>query len=506
MTDVADRQRPDADAATERREEDKRLVIAFKQGDSAAYDHIYRRYVARVNGICRRMLIDPNDVQEASQEVFLRVYQALGRFNGRYEMGAWIARIATNVCLDHLRAKKRRPQDFAPLEVVDSVYEGTFNEETPELISMQRAEGRKVKRLLASMPPMHRAAIVLRDFEGFSYEEIGKTLGITDVQVKALLHRARQSFKRSWAATVASALIPTRLLQKLKLFTTSSIETAAAGVAPPTIAQSCSTVLQSCGTFVVEKFVPVATALAVGAAGGAVAATQQRSESVPSETAKPAALSVREDTATKVKAHVQRKKEESAPVVAPEPVASATPTAEPSPAASPSEVDEAGGQAGGSQGREEQPPTTPTPAGPPPFSAALGFGATRSSTVYSQTAEVSCGDIEVEQLLSATMAHGDKTYGALVELDVDGDSVDFALNVYPEGDKYGPDVDYEADGVQTSITQTSERALLEYSGNYANTDYAAHRHGVPESGSFTLRIELDCATATVVNETLVLSA
>src|SRR5689334_9645143 len=94
--------------------EDKDLAIAFKNGELGAYDAIYGRYSDRVNGVCRRMLGQSEDAKEASQEVFLRVYQALPRFNGRYQLGAWITRIATNVCLDQIRGRNRKPSDAFP--------------------------------------------------------------------------------------------------------------------------------------------------------------------------------------------------------------------------------------------------------------------------------------------------------------------------------------------------------------------------------------------------------
>ena len=87
--------------------EDRDLVIAFKAGDPDAYDEMYRRYSARVGGVCRRMLTNREDAQEAVQETFLKAYLALPEFNGNYRLGAWLGRIASNVCVDQLRARAR---------------------------------------------------------------------------------------------------------------------------------------------------------------------------------------------------------------------------------------------------------------------------------------------------------------------------------------------------------------------------------------------------------------
>ena len=86
----------------------------------------------------------------------------------------------------------------------------------PEDLSIRRSEGRRVRKVLASMPPLHRAALVLRDFEGLSYAEISVALQLSDSQVKALIHRARQRFKRSWTSTGLASWLPWRVVQRMR--------------------------------------------------------------------------------------------------------------------------------------------------------------------------------------------------------------------------------------------------------------------------------------------------
>src|SRR5919106_3427438 len=187
--------------------EEHALALAFKSGERDAYRAIHDRYEARVQSVCRRMLHNPEDAAEAAQETFLRVYQGLGTFNGRYRLGAWVVRIATNVCLDQLRASTRRPSDPTPTELLD-LESAPVDGNDPEILFMRYAEGRKVRKILDSLPPMHRAAIVLRDFEGVSYAEIAETLELSECQVKALLHRARRGFRKNWTQAFASLLAP----------------------------------------------------------------------------------------------------------------------------------------------------------------------------------------------------------------------------------------------------------------------------------------------------------
>ena len=170
---------------------DRELVVAFKAGDAGAYDEMYRRYGGRVEGVCRRMLGNPEDAHEAAQETFLKAYQALPRFNGNYKLGAWLARIAANACLDQLRARGRR----ANLVSLPEHNEALEPEPGPEdLVAVDD----RARDTLGSLQPLYARALAMRGMEGMSHKEIAAQLSMTPMQVKALLHRARDSFKRAW--------------------------------------------------------------------------------------------------------------------------------------------------------------------------------------------------------------------------------------------------------------------------------------------------------------------
>ncbi|HEV3473227.1 MAG TPA: sigma-70 family RNA polymerase sigma factor, partial [Actinomycetota bacterium] len=170
---------------------DRDLVVAFKAGDRAAYDEMYRRYGTRVEGVCRRMLGNTEDAHEAAQETFLKAYQALPRFNGNYRLGAWLARIAANVCLDQLRAQSRR----ANLVSLPDHKEALDLEPGPEELV---ATSERAIDTLGSLQPLYAKALAMRGVEGMSHKEIAAQLAMTPMQVKALLHRARESFRRAW--------------------------------------------------------------------------------------------------------------------------------------------------------------------------------------------------------------------------------------------------------------------------------------------------------------------
>lgn len=189
--------------------DDRALVVAFKAGEPGAYDEMYRRYSDRVRAICRRMLANPEDAQEAVQETFLKAYLGLPQFNGSYKLGAWLGRIASNVCLDALRARGRVLRSV-PLNV-ESPALGV--ETSPEDLVVGDAPD--VGHNIAQIQPLHARALVMRGVEGLSHREIAGRLRMSPAQVKALLHRARRSFKRSWDEAKGWVLAPLVALRSL---------------------------------------------------------------------------------------------------------------------------------------------------------------------------------------------------------------------------------------------------------------------------------------------------
>lgn len=180
---------------------DRVLVTAFQAGDDQAFDEIFKRYHQRVAAVCSRMLRSPQDVEEATQETFLKAYTALGRFNGNFYLGAWLARIATNVCVDHLRVKSRSNLVALPEDQDDiSVEPG------PEDLVVGAHP--RLERAIQEIQPLHASALALRAVEGLSHQEIAGRLRMTPSQVKALLHRARGSLRRAFDKAEGWALAP----------------------------------------------------------------------------------------------------------------------------------------------------------------------------------------------------------------------------------------------------------------------------------------------------------
>jgi RNA polymerase sigma-70 factor (ECF subfamily) len=200
--------------------DDRMLVLDFQAGHPEAFVEIHHRHGPLARRVCGRYLRNPQDADEAFQETMIRVYQGLHRFNGTYALRPWIARIATNVSIDAIRAHDRRPE-FDDNEVED--HDHADPDDGPEAAYERLIERDLVISVLEELPETHRTALVLRELEGRSHKEIGHAMGISSAQAKALIHRAKGSFRRGWLRAVTDrgglagiAMLP--LIVTIKVF------------------------------------------------------------------------------------------------------------------------------------------------------------------------------------------------------------------------------------------------------------------------------------------------
>src|SRR5919106_2591705 len=193
----------------------KSLVLAFKRGEEGACEMIYRRYCPMVHAICWRVLGNYHDAQEASQETFLRIFRALPRFEGNYRLNSWIARIATNVCVDRLRFFGKRIQGDVQVDTLGETPSPAWDTD-PQEIMMRKLEGTRVERVLSTLPPLHRAVLLLRDVYGLPYRDIATSLDISQGQVKNCLHRGRKAFRGRWTAEASSWISDLFLRSKIR--------------------------------------------------------------------------------------------------------------------------------------------------------------------------------------------------------------------------------------------------------------------------------------------------
>jgi RNA polymerase sigma-70 factor (ECF subfamily) len=168
--------------------DDRALVAAAQAGDRDALDALLRRHFDRVHALCRRLVGNDADAHDATQEALIAICRGIGRFDGRSAFSTWAYRVATNVCLDELRRRARRPVvalDEARLERTPAA--GTGDGAVGDRVAARH----DVDRALATLHPEFRVAVVLRDLCELDYAEIAHVLGIPPGTVRSRIARGR---------------------------------------------------------------------------------------------------------------------------------------------------------------------------------------------------------------------------------------------------------------------------------------------------------------------------
>ncbi len=172
------------------------LIERARGGDAAAFDQLMVLSERRVVLTAWRLLGHEEDARDAAQEVFLRAYKYLGRFKQEHDFQAWLYRITINVCRDIARKRGSRAGQFTSLEAeggaIAAALASTDDTEERAILAQQRA---LVARALALLPEKERAALVLRDLEGHSTEEVARILGSRPATVRSQVCSARAKIK-----------------------------------------------------------------------------------------------------------------------------------------------------------------------------------------------------------------------------------------------------------------------------------------------------------------------
>ncbi|HVS82151.1 MAG TPA: sigma-70 family RNA polymerase sigma factor [Pyrinomonadaceae bacterium] len=174
------------------------LVARARAGDEIAFERIMLATEQRVVSIAWRMLGNRDDARDAAQDVYLRVFKYLARFRAGEDFRAWLYRITINVCHDF--ARKKGVSGLAQFGEIDFGQEGaafeTASRDTdPESRALHEQQLALIRYALESLPPKERAALVLRDLEGFSTEEVAQALGSRPVTVRSQVSSARAKIK-----------------------------------------------------------------------------------------------------------------------------------------------------------------------------------------------------------------------------------------------------------------------------------------------------------------------
>ena len=175
---------------------DKKLVERVQKGDKGAFDLLVLKYQHKIVNLVMRYVRDPELALDIAQEAFIKAYRALPRFRGDSAFYTWMYRIAVNTAKNHLAAQRRRPMDVE-LDLQDpeqyDLHAKLKETDTPEGVSLSNELQETVERAIAALPEDLRTAIILRELEGMSYEEIAETMECPVGTVRSRIFRARDA-------------------------------------------------------------------------------------------------------------------------------------------------------------------------------------------------------------------------------------------------------------------------------------------------------------------------
>lgn len=178
--------------------EEAAWVARAKAGDQAAFAALFNRYERRIYSFTYRMMGNADDASDLTQDTFLKAYRALGKTDEELNVNAWLHRIAANACMDVLRRRQRLR--WLPWEHTKHEGPTPHLEDDPERTLLGGETRAAVERVLAAMSPRSRQAMILREYEGLSCEDIGEIMGVSRSAVKSILFRGREEFRRLYLA------------------------------------------------------------------------------------------------------------------------------------------------------------------------------------------------------------------------------------------------------------------------------------------------------------------
>lgn len=170
-----------------------------KKGDSDAFERLMSAHEGRMYALALRMCGHREDAQDCLQEAMIRIYKALDRFKGQSSFATWAYRITMNACLDELRRRKSR-QGASLDALLDSGWAPSDPEDTPDRHVLRTERREAIERAIYALPEDMRAAIVLRDVQGFSYEEIARILDANIGTIKSRISRSRERLREVLSA------------------------------------------------------------------------------------------------------------------------------------------------------------------------------------------------------------------------------------------------------------------------------------------------------------------
>ncbi|NQD37351.1 RNA polymerase sigma factor RpoE [Permianibacter sp. IMCC34836] len=180
-------------------ETDAELVARVQRGDKRAFDLLVRKYQQRIMALISRYIRNRSEIADVAQEAFIKAYRALPNFRGDSQFYTWLYRIAINSAKNYLAAQSRRPQTanvdgLEPEQLADLA--GQTDNASPERLLLTAELKRVIDEAIADLPEELRTALLLREFDGLSYEEIAEVMECPIGTVRSRIFRARDAVDR----------------------------------------------------------------------------------------------------------------------------------------------------------------------------------------------------------------------------------------------------------------------------------------------------------------------
>jgi RNA polymerase sigma-70 factor (ECF subfamily) len=182
------------------RDTDQGLVARVQAGDRGAFDLLVAKYHRKVLRLISRLVRDPAEVEDIAQETFIKAYRALPQFRAESAFYTWLYRIAVNTAKNYLSASNRRPIPMSDLMRADDEddssmpsFEPSVDVQTPDSVLLSREIAKTVEQAMEALPADLRTAVMLREIEGLSYEEIAAAMNCPIGTVRSRIFRARDA-------------------------------------------------------------------------------------------------------------------------------------------------------------------------------------------------------------------------------------------------------------------------------------------------------------------------
>lgn len=173
---------------------EERLISHAVAGDSAAFSELMTLHERRMYAVALRICANREDAQDCLQDAMLRIYRSLGSFKGQSSFSTWVYRITMNTCLDELRRRKSRNATSLD-NLLDNGWSPSDDDNAPEKHALASEQRRVIDRAIAELPEDMRSAVVLRDVQGFSYDEIAEMLEANIGTIKSRISRGREKLR-----------------------------------------------------------------------------------------------------------------------------------------------------------------------------------------------------------------------------------------------------------------------------------------------------------------------